>query len=198
MGGDFFIQIGGMGGSGLAEYTAGFKSRMIERMAGAEGISATALSREMGISQSTLSRWLRGAGIVESMKKKQGTHRARSPRQWTAEEKLRVVLATAELTGEELGAYLRQEGLHQAQLDRWRSAVAEALSGPDKQKRKAALKEARKIKTLERELRRKDKALAEVTALLVLKKSWKHLWGTGTKAPPRGKGHDSGPHTGSP
>jgi len=171
----------------LAEYTEGFKSRLIERMAGVEGISATALSREMGIPQTTLSRWLRGAGRMGSMKKKQGTHRARSPRQWTTEEKLRVVLATAELNGEELGAYLRKEGLHQAQLEQWRSAVAEALSGPDKRKRKAAREEARKIKTLERELRRKEKALAEVTALLVLKKKLEALMGDGDDSTTTGK-----------
>lgn len=172
----------------MPEYAEGFKSRMIERMAGVEGISATALSLEMGIPQSTLSRWLRRAGRMGSMKMKHRTDRARSPRQWTTEEKLRVVLATAELNGEELGAYLRKEGLHQAQPDQWRSAVAEALSGPDKQKRKAAREEARKIKTLERELRRKDKALAEVTALLVLKKKLEALMGDGDDSITTGKG----------
>ena len=172
----------------MPEYTEGFKARMIERMAGGEGISASSLSREMGISQSTLSRWLRKASIVESMKKKSTRNRTRSTRQWTAEEKLRVVLATAELTGEELGAYLRKEGLHQAQLDQWRSAIVEALGVPDKQKQRVAREEARKIKKLEKELNRKDKALAEVTALLVLKKKLEALMGGGDDDTPTRKG----------
>lgn len=172
----------------MPEYAEGFKARMIERMAGVEGISASSLSREMGIPQPTLSRWLRRGGIVESMKKKHSPNRARSTRQWTAEEKLRVVLATAELTGEELGEYLRKEGLHQAQLDQWRSAIVEALAIPDKQKQKAAREEARKIKKLEKELHRKDKALAEVTALLVLKKKLEALMGGGDDDTPTRKG----------
>lgn len=175
MGGDIFTQIGGRGDFDLPEYTEGFKARMVERMAGVEQISASALAREMGITQPTLSRWLRQAGTLESMKKKPLNKRSRSPRRWTAEEKLRVVLATAELSGEELGAYLREEGVHQVQLDQWRSAVTEALAGADRKKRKEASAEARKIKTLERDLRRKEKALAEVTALLVLKKKLEAL-----------------------
>jgi cell fate (sporulation/competence/biofilm development) regulator YlbF (YheA/YmcA/DUF963 family) len=37
--------------------------------------------------------------------------------------------------------------------------------------------ESKKVRELERELYRKDKALAEVTALLALKKKVQELWG---------------------
>ena len=47
-------------------------------------------------------------------------------RQWTAEEKLRVVLEAAQLSEDELGAFLRREGVHEAQLKEWRAAVTEA------------------------------------------------------------------------
>ena len=72
---------------------------------------------------------------------------------------------------EELGSYLRREGLHSVQLEQWTREFPEgqkALS--TRVKRRVTSEEKRKIKELEREIRRKDKALAEATALLILKK----------------------------
>ena len=74
------------------------------------------------------------------------------------------------LSDDELGEFLRREGLHEVQLHEMRQAVEEALSGGKKRAAKKSRIDAKKIKKLERELIRKEKALAEVTALLVLKK----------------------------
>ena len=156
---------------------------MVQRMAGPEGISANALSKDVGVSQSTLSRWVRETRTVPSMG---GTQNKRNrngdgPRQWTPEEKLRVVLEASGLPEKDLGAFLRQRGLHGAQLDEWRAVAMEAaqtaLSATKKPSRRKASPEAKLVKELQRELRRKDKALAEVTALLVLKKKMEAIWG---------------------
>jgi transposase len=89
------------------------------------------------------------------------------PKSRTPEEKLRLVLSAAALEGDELGAFLRREGIHEVELRDWRKAMLEGLSGG----RAAPLSTERKsIKKLEKELRRKDRALAEVAALVVLKK----------------------------
>jgi transposase-like protein len=161
----------------MATYTAGFKGRMVQRMAGREAISATALAREVGVSQNTLSRWLREASetapTVASMKKKRSHRR-------TAEEKLEVVLKAAALTDDELGAFLRREGLHEAQLEEWRRTAMEAATGALKAphgKRSEQTLERRKIRELERELRRKNDALAEAGALLLLKKRFEEMLG---------------------
>jgi transposase-like protein len=102
-------------------------------------------------------------------------HDARSTRDWPAAEKLRVVAAAAQLTDEHLGEFLRREGIHQAQLDEWRSDILAALGAHPS---RPAPGDARKMRELERELARKDKALAEVTALLVLRKKLEALFGT--------------------
>jgi transposase-like protein len=94
----------------------------------------------------------------------------KSPRDWPFEQKLRVVYEAMSLSDKELGEFLRKEGLHEAQLTEMRRAVEEALSSKKKGVSKRGSKEAKKIKELERELSRKEKALAEVTAILVLKK----------------------------
>ena len=168
----------------MPSYTEGFKSRMVQRLASPEGISANALSKETRVSQNTLSRWLREARTLDPMgkKKRDGDGGAHGPRRWTVEDKLRVVMEASALSDEELGAFLRREGLHEAQLDEWRTKVTEGATGAlkdAKRKRSERTPDARKIRELERELRRKEKALAEVAALLTLQKKVREIWGDG-------------------
>ena len=164
-------------------YSNGFKSRMVKRMVGRERISASALSQEVGVTQPTLSRWVREARTVPTMSGSENKSRkdAKSPRQWSSQEKLQVVVEAAQLSDEDLGEFLRSRGLHVAQLEEWRQlamdAAQQALDNTKKPKRRKATPEMKRIKELEKELRRKDKALAEVTALLVLKKKLEAIWG---------------------
>jgi len=143
---------------------------MISRLVGPDSMSASALSREVGVSQGTLSRWLLGVGNIVSMKKSKKNSTPQSPRDWPFEKKLRVVYEAMSLSDKELGEFLRREGLHEAQLNDMRSAVEGALSPKKKSISKRGSSETKKIKQLEKELVRKEKALAEVTAILVLKK----------------------------
>ena len=161
------------------KYSPGFKSRMVKRMAGPEGISATSLSDEVGVPQSTLSRWLRTSSTVAPMggSRNEQDDAPKSPRDWSPEEKLQVVVEAMGLGESELGEFLRRKGLHTAQLEEWRAAAETALSAPKKSSRKKKSPEAQRIKELEREVNRKDKALAEVTALLALKKKLEAIWG---------------------
>lgn len=161
----------------MPDYSGGFRSRMVQRMAGPEAISATQLAQEVGVPQPTLSRWLRDAAKVGSMKNKKNAKKAKTPQQRTGEEKIRIVQQAAELSEKELGAFLRKEGVHKAQLEQWRVAMIDALSAPAKKKRSKSSKETKRIRELEKDLRRKEKALAEVTALLALKKKLEAIWG---------------------
>jgi hypothetical protein len=88
---------------------------------------------------------------------------------------MRLVLEASRLSEAELGAFLRREGLHEAELDEWRDAMMSGLK-PAASKR-ARSEEGRRVRELEKELRRKDKALAEAAALLVLQKKVRALWG---------------------
>ncbi|MEO7964769.1 MAG: hypothetical protein ABIT38_12780 [Gemmatimonadaceae bacterium] len=83
---------------------------------------------------------------------------------WTGAEKLRVVSEARGLTGSALGAFLRREGLHAAQLTAWRAAAEAALGAPARP-RPGGSPEAQRIQALERELRRKDQALAEMSVI---------------------------------
>ena len=163
-------------------YSNEFKARMVRRLIGRDGVSANRLSEEVGVPQNTLSRWLRefkkeakrGNGVEETTLPT-GSRSVR-PDDRSAAEKLRLVKEASQLSGEDLGAFLREHGVHEAQLRQWEEAALSALQAPKKNRRQRSA-EAKKIRRLERELDRKDKALAEVTALLALKKKLDLLFG---------------------
>jgi len=153
-------------------HSDGFKARMIERLTGPNATTASALAVEVGVGQGTLSRWLRQARSLNGMSKQK--KQPQGPTKRSAEEKLRVVMAAAALSDEDLGAFLRREGLHEAQLTEWRAAAmraaVEGLKTTPRKGRASATPEAKRIRELERELRRKEAALAEMAALHVLQK----------------------------
>ncbi len=89
------------------------------------------------------------------------------------------MMEAASLTDEELGAWLREKGLHQANLKQWRQEMIAGLAKPKARSSSKPSAETRRIRELERELTRKEKALAEVAALLMLKKSPSPVGGRG-------------------
>jgi len=96
---------------------------------------------------------------------------------WTPEHKFAVVLETATLSEVELNIYCREKGVYPGQIKAWREACIRGNAPQDKQLRREAVyqQHKRKIKTLERELMRKDQALVETVALLVLRKKYDAL-----------------------
>ncbi|RKH67437.1 hypothetical protein D7X96_19580 [Corallococcus interemptor] len=171
-------------------YTDAFKSQMVKRMLGPPAMTATELSKQVGVTQPTLSMWLREARRVAAAMPDEKPVPA-APKKWTAQQKLRVVAAAHGLEDEALGALLRREGLHEGELRAWRDAAAGALepgaeaaaSGPltAGQRRRLAASEKR-VKELERELHRKEKALAEAGALLFLEKKLQAMgWDEGRR-----------------
>jgi transposase-like protein len=120
-------------------------------------------------------------------KKKIKTTKGR-PEDRTPEEKLQLVLDSGKLEDYEFGEFLRKNGVHEAQLQQWKT---EALGGlgnvaHSETKKRITSKEAQEIRVLkkqlkntERELKRKDKALAEAAALVILKKKAEAIWGDG-------------------
>lgn len=159
----------------MTQYSEAFKSKMVQKMVGPAAMSASRLAREVGIGQPTLSKWLRQAqgsiGVVKFDTPPPPPANPRRPEDWSPEERLQAVLEASRLKDEELGAFLRRNGLHEANLAEWKAAALEAL-GPQ---RKTG--DARRVRELEKQLRRKDKALAEAAALLVLQKKVRALLG---------------------
>jgi transposase-like protein len=164
----------------MRTYSESFKRKMVQRLLAPGAAPAAHIASETGVHQTTLSRWLREARTLGAVTTPP-SHRdappsppARRPEDWTAEEKLLAVERAAGLSGPQLGEFLRREGLHEAQLTEWRKAALEGLRGPIKAGRGPG--EAKRVRELERQLLRKDKALAEAAALLVLQKKAQAIW----------------------
>jgi transposase-like protein len=171
------------------EYPEVVKARMVRKMAGPAAWSATALADETGIPQPTLSRWLREAGSVTGVSKAKTPSSessaptspardtpapaARRPQDLGPLERAKVVLEASELGDDELGEFLRRRGLHREQLTQWREALEAALASTPRRPRG----ESQRVRELERELARKDKALAETAAIIVLQKKVAALFG---------------------
>jgi transposase-like protein len=164
-------------------YSEAFKEQMVKRMLGPPAVSARALAQQVGVPQPTLSQWLRTAlseaAPAPAAADKPPPAPEAAAKRWTAPEKLRVLLAAQALEGEELGTLLRREGLHREQLEQWRqvaqSALAEAGGKLTASERRRASAAHKRVKELEQELRRKEKALAEAAALLILEKKLQEL-----------------------
>jgi hypothetical protein len=146
-------------------YSVAFKEKMIRRLTGKNAVSASQLARETGVRQQNLSRWLmqaRSLPLVAEKVRGKGKQR-------TVQEKARILAEAVGLGGEELSTYLEQAGVQLVEYERWRIALEEGGA--------AAAATTRRIRELERELARKEKALAEAAALLVLKKKVASLYG---------------------
>jgi transposase len=149
------------------KYSESYKEQFLREALRPGGPGAYALARERGLSNGLVYRWVHAARKLGAM-----TDESRRPEDRTALEKLQVVSAASGLSDAQLGDFLRREGIHEADLERWREDALSGLAGP-----RAAQPPSKRIRELERELRRKDKALAEAAALLVLQKKVRALWG---------------------
>jgi transposase-like protein len=95
-------------------FSVAFKQKMVQRLTGKDAVTAMQLSRETGVRQQNLSRWLqeaRSLPLVSPNPAKQ--------RRWSVEQKARVVAEAANLTGEQLQGYLDQAGVQLVEFERW-------------------------------------------------------------------------------
>ncbi len=154
-------------------YTEGFKRSIVRKLLVPGAPSANAVAQETGISVQTIYNWLRT--LKDSV---QMADHEKTPEEWTLPEKNIALMEAAALSPEEEGEWLRRKGLHSGHLTLWKKEVQEALtgiaSGISVKERQDFKKQ---IKDLEKEIRRKDKALAEMSALIVLKKKLENLLG---------------------
>ena len=157
-------------------YSEEFKESVVARMMPPNGVPVSQLSKETGVSDVTLYKWrksYRDRGIAVPGD-------SRNPENWTAADKLAVVIETAAMNEAQLGEYCRSKGLYSEQIMRWKKAALTGYQRNDqieKQQVRTRQEDKKKIKKLERELSRKEKALAETAALLVLAKKCEAIWG---------------------
>lgn len=161
----------------MKHYSPERKEAVIKKLMPPTNTPVSQLSKETGISEACLYNWRKQAKLGGSVVPGDG----KNTEQWTSEDKFAVVVKTLTMNAAELAEYCREKGLFVEQVHSWKSACLSANTHHEEQQKQ--LKEQsrvdkQKIKFLEKDLNRKEKALAETAALLVLRKKANAIWGT--------------------
>ena len=158
------------------KYTKEFKASVLKRLEQPTTDTVTSLSKELGIPRPTIYHWIRKSKAKNSDNKT----KYKSPTKWTSEDKFQIVLETSTLNETELAEYCRRKGIFVDEVKTWKNQCLNAnqttLEDPNKIKNNLK-EEQKRNKDLQKELDRKEKALAEAAALLVLRKKAQAIWG---------------------
>ena len=159
------------------QYSYEFKTRAVEKaLSRGPDVSFNSVAQSCGIDHSTLRRWVgrfqNQSFAGENMSKE------KTPRQWSPEQKLEAVIDCASMDEEQVSAWCRENGIFPHHVELWRKEFAESSPKPAPESKARIKRLTDENRSLKKELRRKEKALAEAAALLVLKKKVDQLWGT--------------------
>lgn len=158
-------------------YPKEMKESIIARLISGDE-SVTDIQRETGVGINTLYRWRDHALNQKGLS---ATTKYKNADKWSSQDKFTVVIETANLSEIEFSEYCRNKGIYPEQVKEWKEACMNANNNEKERNTKAGkeLREERRQKEkLEKELQRKEKALAEAAALLVLRKKANAIWGT--------------------
>ena len=158
--------------SNMKQYAEEFKESVIARMLPPNNEGIPELAMETGIPKDTLYSWR----IKHRKSKVDRIAKTDQTGGFSSEEKFSIVVETSSMNENELSAYCRHKGLYAEQINGWRKHCQQANAARSARADRGLIgKQAQRIKSLESELRRKDKALAETAALLVLKKKVREI-----------------------
>ena len=156
-------------------YTEAFKEQALLKVYGRKNCTINEIAGELNMNVGTLKGWMRGAVKSQTKEAEKPAERASD---FSLAARLKALQESHGLSGEELNAWCRARGLFTHHLQQWTADFCQtkpAVSG--RQNEDAQRASNKKIQTLEAELRRKEKALAEAAALLVLQKKFRAYLG---------------------
>ncbi|GED21624.1 hypothetical protein HHA01_06010 [Halomonas halmophila] len=161
----------------MPRYSEERRQAVVAKLLPPHNLSAYEVAEQEGISVATVYKWrkeARAEGRCLPDASDQGSSG------WSSQDKFAAVVETAPMNAEDVAEYCRRRGLYPEQLQRWRHDCEQAASLSHEERRREAddAKQQRKrIRELERELQRKEAALAETAALLTLRKKARAIWG---------------------
>lgn len=150
-------------------HSSEFKESIVQKITMPGGPTIMQLSEKTGIHHTSIRNWIKIYANQSSMKKS---------KEWTPEEKLEVIIKAASMSENELGEFLRGIGLHSIDIEQWKQDIYSSQRPVGRLKLDPELVDLRaKEKELSKDLKRKDKALAEMAARIILIKKSHVLWG---------------------
>ena len=151
------------------KHTQGFKDQAVQKALARDGKSVKIIAQELNIGYSTLQKWLREYKLVTHNKD------SRRPQDWSRKQQFQALLDTASMDVEQCSQYCREKGIFPHHLDDWRDNFIKSDKEPAPPGKADVTKLKKENVALQKELRRKEKALAETAALLVLQKKFQAL-----------------------
>ena len=159
----------------MRKLSAEAKQAIIDKVLARDGRTVVEIAKLHNISYSTLQKWIRkvrNGDIIDPVKS------VKDNQALSLSERFTHLMATASLDETAVGIYCREHGLYAIQLTQWKEAFMTQKPDLKKQDNLAELRALRlENKQLKHDVKRKNSALAEATALLVLKKKASLIWG---------------------
>jgi len=159
----------------MARFSNERKESILKKLLPPINLTVAEVARQEGMSAQTLYTWRDKAKRLG----KPVPGKKSSTEDWSAEAKLATVVETMALSESELSQYCREKGLYPEQVQRWKQECLQGFQNSEaisKASQRQSKSDKTEIKTLKKDLRRKEKALAETAALLVLRKKLDALW----------------------
>lgn len=155
-------------------YVEGFKEQALAKVLGrSDGESIRSIAEDLGMNMGTLRGWMKRA--LRDQKKPSG--KSIPSADWTSAQRLAALIESDGLGDEELNAWCRERGLFVHDLTQWRTDFCESTGATGRREDSEEMRQLRLTnQQLQRDLNRKEKALAEAAALLVLQKKYRALW----------------------
>jgi len=157
-------------------YTAEQKQAVVARMMPPQNEAVAKINEETGITEATLYKWRKEARAKGSATPGNG----QTSDKWSSHDKFLVVMETFSMNEAELAEYCRRKGLYREQIEAWKEVCLQAngqVFDQAKQLNGQLKEEKQRAKALEKDLQKKEKALAETAALLLLRKKAQAIWG---------------------
>jgi len=146
-----------------------FKESIVQKITTPGGPTIMQMSEKTGIHHTSIRGWIKTYANFSSMK---------NTKEWTPEEKLEAIIKAATMPENERGEFLRANGLHSTDIEQWKQDIYSSQKPVGRPKLDPELVELRaKEKDLSRDLKRKNKALAEMSARVILLKKSHLLFG---------------------
>ncbi len=164
-------------------FSQSFKKKAVEKALNRQdNVTLKDVADSLGIGLSSLARWTMQAKNQEleaiSFNEVSRMNKEKRPQDWTLEERLNMIISCAILDEKALSEHCREQGIYPHHVVQWKLDFSNASQSDNKPASRNEVKNLKhENKALKKELNRKDKALAETAALLVLQKKVNEIWG---------------------
>lgn len=170
-----------------ASYSQSFRMQAVEKALNrSASIGLREIASDLGVGYSTLYRWVAAATqsefepvLTDELASIKVATKEKRPQDWSLEERLKMIITCGTLDDEAISELCRSKGLYPHHVKQWKLEFTRGAPADTTAKSPSVVKHLRhEIKDLKKELNRKDKALAETAALLVLQKKVNAIWGS--------------------